>query len=199
MRFGRFASAGLVVLAATAPQLSACSSSSAPAGTPDTGSTLTTDDLLSPDQSCAFNDCNAACEPQGYACAAMGDWAAIPHDPACGSWDGKTVPARAQAAHQQASYLERVLIARLHQGRVTTPFVYRDFGSLVSLGDNKGVGNLMGGLAGRNFFVEGLIAKWMYMSLHLNHHRAILGTSGTAVLALARLLQRRVSGRLKLH
>jgi NADH dehydrogenase len=39
----------------------------------------------------------------------------------------------------------------------------------------------------------------MYMSLHLMHHRAILGTSGTFVLALARLLQRRVSGRLKLH
>jgi NADH dehydrogenase len=37
------------------------------------------------------------------------------------------------------------------------------------------------------------------MSLHLNHHRAILGTSRTMVLALARLLQQRVSGRLKLH
>ena len=57
----------------------------------------------------------------------------------------------------------------------------------------------MGGLAGKNFFVEGLIAKWMYMSLHLMHHRAILGVGGTAVLAVARLLQRRVSGRLKLH
>ena len=78
-------------------------------------------------------------------------------------------------------------------------FRSRDFGSLVSLGDNKGVGNLMGGLSGRNFFVEGLVAKWMYMSLHLNHHRAIVGGVNTVVLALARLLQRRVSGRLKLH
>jgi len=78
-------------------------------------------------------------------------------------------------------------------------FVYQDFGSLVSLGDNKGVGNLMGGLSGKNFFVQGLIAKWMYMSLHLMHHRAILGTGKTAVLALARLLQQRVSGRMKLH
>jgi NADH dehydrogenase len=57
----------------------------------------------------------------------------------------------------------------------------------------------MGGLAGRNFLVEGLIAKGMYMSLHLLHHRAILGIGNTLVLALARLLQRRVSGRLKLH
>ena len=57
----------------------------------------------------------------------------------------------------------------------------------------------MGGLGGPNFFIEGLLAKWAYMSLHLDHHRAILGIRNTAVLALARLLQRRVSGRLKLH
>ncbi|WP_297511671.1 FAD-dependent oxidoreductase [uncultured Caulobacter sp.] len=124
---------------------------------------------------------------------ALGDCAAAP-------WkDGKLVPARAQAAHQQASYLERVLVARLNQGRVAAPFVYRDFGSLVSLGDHKGVGALMGGLGGPNFFIEGLLAKWAYMSLHLDHHRAILGVWRTATLALARLLQERVSGRLKLH
>ena len=124
---------------------------------------------------------------------ALGDCAAC-------VWDGgRMVPARAQAAHQQADYLARVLLALLREREVAEPFVYRDFGSLVSLGENKGVGNLMGGLAGRNFFVEGLIAKWMYMSLHLMHHRAILGLGKTAVLALARLLQQRVSGRLKLH
>jgi NADH dehydrogenase len=124
---------------------------------------------------------------------ALGDCAACPWQ------EGKLVPARAQAAHQQADYLAQVLAARLEEREVAQPFVYRDFGSLVSLGDNKGVGNLMGGLMGRNFFVEGLIAKWMYMSLHLMHHRAILGIGKTAVLALARLLQQRVSGRLKLH
>lgn len=124
---------------------------------------------------------------------AMGDCAACP-------WkDGKLVPARAQAAHQQANYLAEGFEALLRNQEFAQPFVYQDFGSLVSLGENKGVGNLMGGLAGGNFFVEGLIAKWMYMSLHLNHHRAILGVGKTIVLALARLLQQRVSGRLKLH
>lgn len=136
---------------------------------------------------------NARLETSAEGVYAIGDCAA------CAWHDGKLVPARAQAAHQQATYLRDVLMALLQQRRHDAPFVYRDFGSLVSLGDNTGVGNLMGGLAGRNFFVEGLIAKWMYMSLHLNHHRAILGTRGTFVLALARLLQRRVSGRLKLH
>lgn len=127
---------------------------------------------------------------------AMGDCAACAWP---GGAEGRLVPARAQAAHQQASYLKRVLLGLLAERPVDQPFVYRDFGSLVSLGENRGVGNLMGGLGGPNFFVEGLIAKWMYMSLHLNHHRAILGTVDTVVLALARLLQRRVSGRLKLH
>jgi len=123
---------------------------------------------------------------------AFGDCAACP-------WGERQVPARAQAANQQAAYLARVLLAQLRGRVIETPFVYRDFGSLVSLGENRGIGSLMGGLGGPQFFVEGLIAKWMYMSLHLNHHRAILGTRTTIVLALARLLQRRVSGRLKLH
>ena len=129
---------------------------------------------------------------------ALGDCAACPWVGKDGA-EGRIVPARAQAAHQQASYLAKVLIARLGQRRVETPYVYKDFGSLVSLGENKGVGSLMGGLGGPNFFVEGLIAKWAYISLHLDHHRAIMGTSKTVVLALARLLQQRVAGRLKLH
>ena len=125
---------------------------------------------------------------------AMGDCAAAPW----GS-EGKTVPARAQAAHQEADYLARALWAQMHERSVDRPFVYKDFGSLVSLGDTRGVGALMGGLGGPNFFVEGLLAKGFYMSLHLLHHAAILGWGRTASLALARLLQTRVAGRLKLH
>lgn len=124
---------------------------------------------------------------------ALGDCAACPWQ------DGKQVPARAQAAHQQANYLAKRLLKLRAGGDLGQPFRYRDFGSLVSLGENRGVGNLMGSLSGRKFFVDGLIAKWMYMSLHLMHHAAVLGLRATAVLALARLLKRRVSGRVKLH
>ena len=113
--------------------------------------------------------------------------------------DGVNVPPRAQAAHQQADFLANLLMGKRAGRALSDGFHYRDFGSLVSLGENSGTGNLMGALSGRRFFVDGLIAKWMYMSLHLMHHRAILGTWATAVLALARLLQRRVSGRVKLH
>ena len=121
---------------------------------------------------------------------AMGDCAEAPGP------DGRPVPARAQAAAQQAAYLARVLA---DPSRDHGPYVYRDQGSLVSLGGDKGVGSLMGGLGGPNFLIEGLIAKWAYMALHLDHHRAILGVRRTALLALSRLLHRRVSGRLKLH
>lgn len=121
---------------------------------------------------------------------AMGDCAEAPGP------DGRPVPARAQAAAQQASYLARMLS---DPARYPGAYVYRDKGSLVSLGEDKGVGSLMGGLGGPNFLIEGLIAKWAYMALHLDHHRAILGVRRTILLALSRLLHRRVSGRLKLH
>lgn len=135
---------------------------------------------------------NARLETSAAGVFALGDCAAC-------AWGDGLVPARAQAAHQQASYLADLLITRLLGRHFDRDFAYRDFGSLVSLGEKRGLGSLMGGLGGRNFFVDGLIAKGMYMSLHLDHHRAILGFWNTLVLALARLLQRRVSGRLKLH
>jgi len=129
---------------------------------------------------------------------AMGDCAACPLPPD-DAGRPRFVPARAQAAHQQASYLAKQLVARLREQRIDKDFQYQDLGSLVSLGEHRGVGTLMGNLSGTNFFVEGLVAKWMYMSLHIAHHVAVLGVGQTIVLALARLLHKRVSGRLKLH
>ena len=57
-----------------------------------------------------------------------------------------TVPPRAQAAHQQATHLYKQLQRRL-AGRLVKPWHYRDFGSLVSLGEYSTVGSLMGKLA----------------------------------------------------
>ena len=125
---------------------------------------------------------------------ALGDCCAVP-------WtEGRNVPARAQAAHQQAEYLARKITARIRNNpEPTEPYHYRDHGSLVSLGQDAGVGSLMGKLAGRGLFVSGTLARLMYMSLHLMHHRAVLGISRTASLALARLLMRRTRPRVKLH
>ncbi|ARP85244.1 NAD(P)/FAD-dependent oxidoreductase [Bordetella genomosp. 9] len=137
---------------------------------------------------------NDRLETQDPRILAFGDCAAAP-------WTGHgTVPARAQAAHQQAAYLARKIGARIRQQpEPATGYVYKDYGSLVSLGQGAGVGSLMGKLAGRGLFVSGTLARFMYMSLHLMHHRALLGLWRTACLALGRVLLRRTRPRVKLH
>jgi NADH dehydrogenase len=125
---------------------------------------------------------------------AMGDCAQV-------EWEqGRYLPARAQVAHQQADYLIGELSARIN-GTTSggKPFVFKDYGSLVSIGHNKGVGSLMGVLTGKSLFVEGLLARLMYMSLHLMHHMAILGIARTGAVALGRLLLKRSTPKVKLH
>jgi NADH dehydrogenase len=125
---------------------------------------------------------------------ALGDCAA------CTGPDGKLVPPRAQAAHQQADYLFDTFM-RQHAGKPppARPYVYRDYGSLVSFGQTTTVGSLMGSLKGLSWFVDGFVARLMYVSLHLLHHRAVLGTVRTGVLALARFLIKRTTPLVKLH
>ena len=50
--------------------------------------------------------------------------------------------------------------------RPLQPFVYRDFGSLVSLGEYSTVGSLMGFIAGKGMLIEGWFARLMYRSLY---------------------------------
>jgi len=108
------------------------------------------------------------------------------------------VPPRAQAAHQQASHLYRQLHRRL-KGEALQPFVYRDFGSLVSLGEYSTVGSLMGFLAGKSLLVEGYFARLMYRMLYKMHEQALYGTWKTVVGTAARLLTRRTDPVVKLH
>jgi NADH dehydrogenase len=114
--------------------------------------------------------------------------------------EGETrpIPPRAQAAHQQASHLLKQIRNRL-EGRPVEPFVYRDFGSLVSLGEFSTVGNLMGFLTGRDMMVEGLFARLMYRSLYKMHEVALHGLWTVSLDTAARLLTRRTEPRVKLH
>jgi len=115
--------------------------------------------------------------------------------------DGKTVPPRAQSAHQQAEYMYRVITHRIAGGKKTVnhPYFYRDYGSLISLGTQTGVGSLMGALTGGMLFVDGIFARWLYISLHLMHHKVILGLGRTMALAIARALVKRSTALVKLH
>ena len=124
---------------------------------------------------------------------AIGDCAACP-------WPQRNsiVPPRAQAAHQEATHLYKQL-QRWLNGRPLEPWHYRDFGSLVSLGDYSTVGSLMGKLVGRSFFIEGYFARLMYLSLYKMHEYELHGFVKVALDTIARLITRRTEPQVKLH
>jgi NADH:ubiquinone reductase (H+-translocating) len=124
---------------------------------------------------------------------AIGDCAACP-------WPGHDhpVPPRAQAAHQQASHLAKQLPRRL-AGEPLAEWRYRDFGSLVSLGNYSTVGSLMGKLIGGNLFIEGVFAGLMYKSLYKMHQLALHGLTKVSLDTVARLITRRTEPHVKLH
>lgn len=126
---------------------------------------------------------------------AIGDCAECPW---AGMPDGRMVPPRAQAAHQQASHMAGQVGRRL-RGEALRPWAYRDFGSLVSLGKYSTVGNLMGSLIGGNLWVEGHFARVMYISLYKMHELALHGYWKVALDTLARMITRRTEPHVKLH
>ncbi|GDX53700.1 NADH dehydrogenase [Methylophilaceae bacterium] len=125
---------------------------------------------------------------------AFGDCAACPID-----GTDQFVPPRAQAAHQQASLLFKSMKMRA-KGKVNLPqYIYKDYGSLVNMGEYSTVGNLMGSLMGGSMFIEGFIARLMYQSLYKMHLMALHGFMSTALQTLARIITRRTEAQVKLH
>ena len=122
---------------------------------------------------------------------ALGDCAACP--------DSKrgTVPPRAQAAHQQASFLAQA-IPQYIKGQRWGNYSYRDYGSLVTLGQYSTVGSLMGSVPG-TIMVSGFIARMVYLALHKMHQIALYGWLRTVLLTLSRVLRRSVDPEVKLH
>ena len=123
---------------------------------------------------------------------ALGDCAAAPWKPQ------RLVPPRAQAAHQQASHLFKTIGRRI-AGRPARAFVYRDFGSLVSLGNYQSVGTLMGFASGGTLRVEGWIARMFYISLYRLHLWALHGFWRMALDTLARMIRSQTDPKVKLH
>ena len=76
---------------------------------------------------------------------------------------------------------------------------YRDFGSLVSLGEFSTVGNMMGGPIGGSLMIQGSFARLMYLSLYKMHELALHGFVKVALDTLARLITRRTEPHVKLH
>jgi NADH dehydrogenase len=126
---------------------------------------------------------------------AFGDCASCPW-PQAG--EGKTVPPRAQAAHQQAQHLYRALQRHL-KGEPPGRFTYRDRGSLISLGRFNAVGNLMGRIVGKSMLVEGTLARLLYFSLYRAHLVALHGVLRMLLDTLAQWARRKTAPRVKLH
>lgn len=124
---------------------------------------------------------------------AIGDCCACPQ-----AESDKPVPPRAQAAHQMADAAFDNLKGVIAGGELR-PFVYRDYGSLVSLSRYSTVGSLMGGLIGGKLAIEGRLARFVYVSLYQMHLLAVHGwLSGLAQIAVGHVNQV-IRPRLKLH
>ncbi|VXB18382.1 NAD(P)/FAD-dependent oxidoreductase [Pseudomonas sp. 8O] len=124
---------------------------------------------------------------------AFGDCAACPQP----GTEGRNVPPRAQAAHQQASLLAKSLRLKI-SAQPLPEYHYRDYGSLISLSSFSAVGNLMGNLTG-SVMLEGWLARVFYVSLYRMHQMALYGVPRTLLLMLSDRIGRSTEPRLKLH
>ena len=127
---------------------------------------------------------------------AFGDCAACPLNDS-----DMLVPPRAQAAHQQASMLVKTVKNRL-KGKDLPNYKYVDYGSLINLSNYATVGNMMGNLMGRaagSFMVEGILARFVYLSLYKMHQLAIMGLIRVGLITVANVLTQKTRPRMKFH
>lgn len=127
---------------------------------------------------------------------AFGDCAACPMNDT-----ELTVPPRAQAAHQQASMLVKTIKNRL-KNKPLPSYRYVDYGSLINLSNYATVGNMMGNLMGKaagSFMVEGILARFVYLSLYKMHQLAIMGLIRVGLITIANILTQKTRPRMKFH
>jgi NADH dehydrogenase len=75
--------------------------------------------------------------------------------------DGKPFPKLAAVAKQQGQYLGRLLRERLAGRPFVRPFVYRDYGTMATIGRSSAVANL------RGFNLKGLFAWLLWGAVHI--------------------------------
>ena len=112
--------------------------------------------------------------------------------------DGMKVPPRAQSAHQMADVAAANII-REFKGKPLLEFTYKDHGSLVNLARFSTVGSLMGNLVKGSMFIEGKIARLMYLSLYRMHQLAIHGIFKGPFIILLSQVSKIIRPKIKLH
>lgn len=112
--------------------------------------------------------------------------------------DDSWVPPRAQSAHQMASTAAKN-ISHAIAGKSLTSYRYVDYGSLVHLSKYSTVGSLMGKLSNSSMFVEGRLARLVYVSLYNMHQFSIHGWFKGLLVLMTRKVSNIVGPKLKLH
>lgn len=112
--------------------------------------------------------------------------------------DGNWVPPRAQSAHQMASTVKANILSTLKNSPLK-PYRYIDYGSLVHLSKYSTVGSLMGKLTNNSMFIEGRLARLVYISLYNMHQFTVHGWVKGVLILLSRKVSNIVGPKLKLH
>ena len=112
--------------------------------------------------------------------------------------DGSWVPPRAQSAHQMAN-VAAINLVNIFTSKSLVNYRYTDYGSLVHLSRYSTVGSLMGSLSNSSMFIEGRLAKLVYISLYNMHLFAVHGWLKGLLVLLSRKLSNLVGPKLKLH
>ncbi len=112
--------------------------------------------------------------------------------------EGGKVPPRAQSAHQMASTVAKNIVREL-SGKDLVEFKYTDYGSLVNLARFSTVGSLMGNLVKGSMFIEGKIARLMYLSLYRMHQLSIHGFIKGPFVILLSQISKIIRPKIKLH
>lgn len=115
----------------------------------------------------------------------------------CMQENNEAVPARAQAAHQQAIFLVRA-INNYIENKPLPLYHYHDYGSLITI-SHYGAAGILKNKTINALFIEGKFARWAYLSLYKRYQIALYGLWRVLMLSIGSLLNRRKKPQLKLH
>nr|WP_243389868.1 NAD(P)/FAD-dependent oxidoreductase [Arboricoccus pini] len=111
----------------------------------------------------------------------------------------RPLPPTAQVAHQQARHLIRYLPGAMQRGEAIPDFVYRDFGSLVSLGDYDAYGSLGQFGMFKGVTIRGRLAQLSHVMLYRSHQAMLYGFWRGSLLWLVDRLNAHVRASIRLN
>ncbi|PLZ00165.1 FAD-dependent oxidoreductase [Burkholderia sp. WAC0059] len=110
----------------------------------------------------------------------------------------RPLPPTAQVAHQHAQHLIRYLPGAVLRGESVPAFAYRDFGSLVSLGDYDAYGSLGKFGLFKGATIRGRLAQFSHVMLYRSHQARLYGFWRGGLLWLVDRLNSRLRSSIRL-